>query len=230
MRACVRAYVFGVLYVCVFKRLQIALERRLCIVASLFARKNNYFLGFFQPSFIFRSSLHTSKSFIMKKVNSLAKVLADLTTQHGAQRLSPALRRIEIEKIPTTGAHASHRLFVKKVLPRIKFNNQDLEIDVRWIEGVAGKNKKSSRQSSETSEAIQTSEESTETAASTQETKMPVRARLLFDGLPTREINLRTDANVNEITNEIFQAVRETTEVSEPFQPSTSSEAVQPAI
>ncbi|PWN33329.1 uncharacterized protein FA14DRAFT_161239, partial [Meira miltonrushii] len=172
-----------------------------------------------KPSFFSVISAYT-QSFIMRKVNSLSKVLADLTTQHGAQPLSPALRRIEIEKIPSSGAHASHRAFVKKVLPRIKFNNQALEIDVRWIEGVAEKNKKSSRQSSETSEAAQTSEGSSETTTSSQQPKMPVRARLLFDGLPTREINLRRDANVNEITNEIFQAVRETTEISEPVQPS----------
>lgn len=156
----------------------------------------------------------------MKKVSNIAKVLSDLTSKHGAQRLSPALRRIEIESIPSSGAHASHRVFVKKVLPRIKFNNQSLEIDVKWKKVYSEKSKKSSsNQSPETNKEGQTIEQSIETINSTQ-SNMPVRARLLFDGLPTREVNLRTDADVNQITNEIFQVVREMTEVPEPVSTS----------
>ena len=152
----------------------------------------------------------------MRKVSSITKVLSDLTSKHGAQTLSPALRRIEIESIPSSGAHASHRLFVKKVLPRIKYNNQSLEIDVRWKIVNSEKSKSSSsNQSSELNKEGQTIEQSIETINSTQ-SNMPVRARLLFDGLPTREVNLRKDADVNEITNEIFQVVREMTQVPEP--------------
>lgn len=158
----------------------------------------------------------------MRKASNISKVLTDLTRNHGAQRLSPALRRIEIESIPTTGAHTSHRVFVKKILPRIKFNNQALEIDVRWIEGISEKSKKSSRgESSESNEGGQETKESTETSTSTQSSKMPVRATLLFDGLPTREINLRKDVNANEITNEIFQVIREMTGAPEPISPSS---------
>lgn len=152
----------------------------------------------------------------MRKASNVTKLLSDLTKNHGAQRLSPALRRIEIESIPSSGAHVSHSLFVKKVLPRIKYNNQALEIDVRWIAGVSKKDKKSSsKQATEVTKSELDQSQGITDSPSTTQSKMPVRARLLFDGLPTREINLQKNVSVNEITNELFKVVRETTGTQE---------------
>lgn len=62
-------------------------------------------------------------------------IIAQLTSGHGAQRLTPALKAIEIRDVPTRGALAGQRAFVKTILPKLKYHNSRLEILTNFIEG-----------------------------------------------------------------------------------------------
>lgn len=62
-------------------------------------------------------------------------IIAQLTSGHGAQRLTPALRAIEILDIPTRGVLKGQRAFVKTILPKIKYHNSHLDIVTNFIEG-----------------------------------------------------------------------------------------------
>lgn len=65
----------------------------------------------------------------MKAKRTVLSTLAQLRSGTGAQRLPvPPLRSLEIRGIPSAHADRAHRAFVKTVIPRIKYWNDDLDI------------------------------------------------------------------------------------------------------
>lgn len=153
----------------------------------------------------------------MRRLVNVKALLRDLQTGHGAQRLPPALRGIQIEGIRTSGARASHRQLVKQVLPRMKYNNEKVQIDVVWDTRKASNRKRAGEggvmQAIEADKIV----------------PMPVKARFLFDALPTQEITL-DDKPVTELTQQIMQLIRSATgQTVEEVQPTAPETVGKPA-
>lgn len=67
------------------------------------------------------------------KSKSVQTLVSQLSKGYGAQRLPGALRAIEIQDVPSRGALKGQREFMKVVLPKIRYHNNDqLSITTEW--------------------------------------------------------------------------------------------------
>jgi hypothetical protein len=134
----------------------------------------------------------------MRKANRVPQILRDLQRGYGAQKLPGALRAIDIVGLPSSNTAPAHRQLVKKILPRIKYNNQRLQINVEWIQNAA-KNDGASVASMSTSKDA--------------EQAQSVMARLHFDGLPSTEFDLRRNATSTELAKTLLERISSVTGV-----------------
>ena len=70
------------------------------------------------------------------RTKTIEAVMAGLTSGHGALRLPKILHAIEVVNAPVRGMEQPHRAFIKQILPRIKYFNSDLHIEMNWIPGL----------------------------------------------------------------------------------------------
>lgn len=68
------------------------------------------------------------------RIKPVQAAIARMSSGHGAQRLPPSLRAIEVRNIPSKGEEAAHRWFLKSVLPRIKYINNHVDVVMHWAE------------------------------------------------------------------------------------------------